>query len=250
MARLEALISQLAEDFGVVAKAMLTVARAFVVGGTTFDDASAAIDEVSRGLQVHVAGWVDETLPQIYADGAQDALRDLHMPPGALSVGTHEDALRTFQDELLGRLALATANISEDAKNILREAARRNLAKDASGGVMQGARGFEQELTEQGITFTDRAGRKWDPANYAEMVARTVSAEVQNTGHINTAAELGSGYVRVSDGKADSDAPCREADGQVWTLQYAMAHRIEHPGCRRSFAALPSTYDGKVDRGD
>ncbi len=106
-----------------------------------------------------------------------------------------------------------------------------------------------EEMRERGVRFTDRSGRRWKPRSYAAMLLRTAAVDTSNTANLTTAASLGSPGVRVSDGgPGDVDEPCKVADGQRWSTAYALRHKLEHPQCRRSFAPLPSTFAGKLDR--
>jgi len=48
--------------------------------------------------------------------------------------------------------------------------------------------------------------------------------------------------VQVSDG-TDFDDACREADGQVWSLDDAAANPLQHPRCTREFAPVLARQD-------
>lgn len=77
----------------------------------------------------------------------------------------------------------------------------------------------------------------------AYTIARTETGFAWNDGALSmygTAMEK----VYVYDG--DHDPECREADGQVWTIEYAKAHLLEHPNCVRSFG--PCLEDVEPDR--
>ena len=73
----------------------------------------------------------------------------------------------------------------------------------------------------------------------AETVALTEAVEAYNEGTITIGESRGDAAVFVEDGH-DHDAPCIEADGSVWPIDYARRHRTEHPRCRRSFTLLGS----------
>ena len=118
-------------------------------------------------------------------------------------------------------MAKATLNISDDAKDTIREIARRRLAASLDNGTnaRDEARRFEAEMLERGVSFIDRGGRKWNPRAYAEMTLRDATTDVSNEANLNTAAELGSPGVRVFDsGPGDTDEPCERANGQAWSL--------------------------------
>jgi len=68
----------------------------------------------------------------------------------------------------------------------------------------------------------------------AAIIARTESAKCYNIGAVDAWNNSGIvDKVRVSDG--DYDEKCQAADGQIWTLEYAKSHPIEHPNCVREF---------------
>jgi hypothetical protein len=252
--RFESLIGELAGAFETAAQAMLSIMLLFLAGRQGLDEAISAIDGVREALDEDSQAWVEDTLPEVYAEGMRTALLSDETPetdPNALAQDVHDEALDLFIDDLIGQLAAATRNISEQAKGSIREAARRNLSASLDEGTnaRQQAAEMERELRQKGVKFIDRRGRAWGPREYSEMVLRTHTIEVSNEANLNTAAELGSGYVDVFDGgPGDVDEPCKAANGQVWSLRYARAHRTEHPNCRRAFAPKPRGYDGPVDK--
>jgi hypothetical protein len=80
------------------------------------------------------------------------------------------------------------------------------------------------------------------------MVLRTRVATTLNIRYVNKAIVFGSQYVRVFDGEPGTVyEPCRIANGQVWHIAVAVTNLLQHPNCRRSFAALPPDYSGPVD---
>lgn len=68
-------------------------------------------------------------------------------------------------------------------------------------------------------------------------IARTETASIQNQGSLNRFKKNRITHVLVSDGH-DFDEACAEADGQIWTIEYASTHELEHPNCTRSFSPI------------
>jgi len=68
-------------------------------------------------------------------------------------------------------------------------------------------------------------------------IARTETATIQNQATLNRFHKNDIAQVRVVDG-VDFDAPCREANGQIWSVDYAKSHELEHPNCTRTFAPI------------
>jgi hypothetical protein len=73
-------------------------------------------------------------------------------------------------------------------------------------------------------------------ADRALMIARTETAIGVNHGQLIGYAAAGFDKVEVSDG--DGDDECAAADGQIWTIDEAMANPIAHPNCTRSFSPV------------
>ncbi len=77
---------------------------------------------------------------------------------------------------------------------------------------------------------------EWSDGQVA-AIADSEATHAYNEGVLTVAEMSGVAQVYVSDGD-DSDEPCAEANGSVWTVEQARANRIEHPRCRRAFLPL------------
>jgi HK97 family phage portal protein len=125
------------------------------------------------------------------------------------------------------------------------------LAKDQSQRP-EGAAGivktFKAEVMQQ-ILRMQRSGTTQAEVNKAiqEATAKWTAGRALNVA-VNEAtiaynhgtalvADANGLNVLVSDGE-DFDEPCAEANGQVWTTQYALDHLQQHPNCRRGFVPV------------
>lgn len=79
--------------------------------------------------------------------------------------------------------------------------------------------------------------------DHADGIALTEVTRAYNVGTLEVAKATGSTHVAVSDGQ-DHDEPCKEADGQVWTIDQAAKRPLEHPRCRRAFVPIPKPQEG------
>jgi hypothetical protein len=70
----------------------------------------------------------------------------------------------------------------------------------------------------------------------ADRIARSETAIAYNYGNTLGYSQAGVTHVQVSDG--DGDEACKAANGQVWTIEQALANPIEHPGCERDFSPI------------
>ncbi len=86
-----------------------------------------------------------------------------------------------------------------------------------------------------------------DKAYEYTRIARTETARIQNQGTLNRYKLNGITHVNVIDG-TDFDEACAEANGQVWTVEYAQAHELEHPNCTRTFSpVVPDDWEPPAD---
>lgn len=70
----------------------------------------------------------------------------------------------------------------------------------------------------------------------ADRIARTETAIAYNYGNVFGYRQAGVEKVEVSDG--DDDEECAAADGQIWTLEEALAKPLAHPNCERDFSPV------------
>jgi HK97 family phage portal protein len=74
-------------------------------------------------------------------------------------------------------------------------------------------------------------------ANKADMISITEATRGYNEATLAVAEQSGASHVLVSDG-TDDDAPCIEANGEIWPLSEAKERILEHPRCRRAFVPI------------
>lgn len=188
-------------------------------------DLRAAVETVADALQVDTDGAVRRAVAEAYARGRQAAVADV----GALDAGRE----RFARDHLPNAPAVdrLAADFSETNRPLYQRITRsvvdayQRITGRASGGVLLGAATRRQasqraldQLASRGITsFTDRAGRSWDMASYAEMAVRSVTARAAVDAHVDALVELGEQLVIVSD--APLECPlCAPWEGEVLAI--------------------------------
>ena len=72
-------------------------------------------------------------------------------------------------------------------------------------------------------------------------IARTETARIQNQGTLNRYGKNNITHVNVIDGD-EFDDRCAAANGQVWTVEFAASHELEHPNCTRAFSPVITDY--------
>lgn len=248
---------RLVERFSAAEAAITSVIASALVGGLSAKAMRSALSEISAvigELMGEVVRWTEVVVPRIYRAGLERASASMGLPdhPAALrrltSSQDQRQSLQALGEALVEDMAAATDNMSKDAKRVLRQiGATRQREAMARVNPRAAVSDFASEMEESGLAFVDRARRRWDPRDYAEMALRAQTGSILNAASVNAAIELGSPGVRVFDGTEDDDA-CREANGQTWSLAVAGANLIEHPNCVRAFSPLPASRSVTLDR--
>jgi SPP1 gp7 family putative phage head morphogenesis protein len=154
--------------------------------------------------------WTD-TMRQSFADSAS-----------VMGMNIAWDVANPRVQDTISGLAERVVMIDDSTKNMVRAA----VARQTSEG-----------RTMDQLAADIRAGNvEAFSKSRAVTIARTESAVAYSQGSVLAYRDAGIEKVEVMDGK-DFDDACRLANGQIWSLDYAMGHSIQHPNCTR--ALLP-----------
>ena len=118
--------------------------------------------------------------------------------------------------------------MTETTKADVSELMRRVLEGDEGAG----------SAAELGDTIAEKVRERFDGyADWrADRIARTETGYAYNFGNLFGYRQAGVDDVEVSDG--DEDEACAAADGQVWSLEEALANPLAHPNCERDFSPV------------
>jgi hypothetical protein len=204
---------------------------------------AAEIERLEREIQLTLKGvesrsdqWVRREMASLFGEGVTYA--SLALREKTFMSALTRSALAQLQQDTFLDLARATQFIGADVKRSISEVASRfiQLQIEEGLGISVAKRQMREELRDLGVRFTDRSGKRWRLDRYSEMVVRTKSAQAFNTGTVMRARELGVGRFRVLDGTRDR--VCQEANGKIWTAQWALENPVGHPNCTRAFAPV------------
>ncbi len=122
-------------------------------------------------------------------------------------------------------------------------AARAEIGQIITEGIEQGLYAGDIETKKGTYPKGSTAARLkkffHERKSHAAMVARTETQHIRSTAKLNRWKKDGYGLVYVRDG--DGGGPCdicKDKNGQVWTIDYAMTHVNEHPNCVRRFTPV------------
>lgn len=214
-----------------------------------------------NALTQRIDAWSTREIPSAYVQGrlaAQALLNDarLELTPfddEAMALISRDTAdrlgasMRATREDFLRRRGWTEGLLNKNLRAVSPEAVPKALRNALLRGDLTPttfAQAVQERVWQGDLLATDAAGRRWQPEAYARMVVRTRTAEAFNAGTLNYLSQTGVGRVEVSDG--DQDATCAHANGQVWTVEYAMQNILAHPNCTRHFYPVPGR--GRADR--
>lgn len=190
--------------------------------------------------------WITNQLPVIYANGAAASIVGGEAFAWSLP---HVEAVQSLATRTWDDVAAKLANMDATGRRALRE-----MARDAARGALlesktaaQAGRSIEHWAAQQGVgAVTYANGAVHAVGDYADTLARTVTATAYNEGTFTQCRADGFEWVEVYDGPDcgwtghhDSD----KANGTVRRLEDAESNPISHPRCARSFAPAVDVVD-------
>ncbi|MGW4648051.1 phage minor capsid protein [Kitasatospora sp. NPDC004289] len=184
----------------------------------------AAVGRTVDALQRDADGAIRDAVTEAYRRGDRAAVADMMLPEGQRAAALRDLPNAAAADRL------ANAAVAEQQpvyRRILRAVPDiyRAVITRASGTVLLGTQTRRQAaqralngFAARGVTgFTDRAGRNWGMASYAEMAVRSATGRAAIEGHTDRLRALGQRLVIVSD--APLECPlCAPWEGKVLTL--------------------------------
>lgn len=171
----------------------------------------------------------------------------------------HTQAVRVLADSLVGRLDDAVTHVGRQVDDVFRREQLRATAQMliTQGDVRTASRALADQLTAQGVkAFTDRAGRQWGLANYAEMAIRTVSRQAVTEGTKNALLERHVDLVTMSSHASSCDQ-CAPLEGKTFSLTgltpgYPVLESPPpiHPRCRHVIFPAAANLDLALNEGE
>jgi len=209
------------------------------------------VQHITEELLDGTRTWVEQAVPRVYRQGLDEAERQLQKAGLAPRFGfgaVHQQAVKLLADNTFQRLTDVVQVIGRRVEDVYREVALETTRQSIIGykTVQEVAREFKDNLRARGITgFTDAAGRRWNMSTYAEMVARTTTAEAHWQGTANRLLESGHDLVKVST-HGSACEKCQPWEGKILsltgktpgypTLAEAKEAGLLHPRCRHTYS--------------
>lgn len=207
------------------------------------------LDELNAGTRE----WLAAKLPEVHALGAARAAEAV----GSAFAWTqpHVDAVQALAAQTWGEVAPNLREVRASSRTAIRSLTRDSVRSILlEGQTGSGAsRALEAAANRAGLwSVTYGNGARVGMGDYADMLARTVSANAYNAGTLTQTIGDGFEWVEIFDGPDcgwTSHADPDKANGTVRPVADAVENSISHPRCARSFApAVGVTSQAEADR--
>lgn len=257
------------------------IARAVAAGVDTPDGAvtdAARFQEVLAAIDRTLAR-MDEAAPALFDKAVASAYQQGATAAGAEALAAGISADRTLGGAQASRAVQALvedniAAVTGQRPRLLRSVrdVYQAVTAETVGPMLAGvdtrrdaARSALRRYADRGVLgFTDRAGRRWDLASYAEMSARTTAGQAAVQGHTAQLRDLGMDLVKVSSSPESCDecgpwqgrvlsltggTTGRLADGTTvaGTIDYARSQGLLHPNCSHSVGLYVPGHSRKAE---
>ncbi|MDO6355121.1 polymorphic toxin type 50 domain-containing protein [Caloramator sp. CAR-1] len=228
-----------------------------------YKDQLKQIMKILNQIDKDAAKWIQEIIPQVYQENYTQVLAYINkvgmqreIRPEFAQV--HQRAIDVIAQNMYDNLRQATQFAGRRINDYYRQAALEASAKKYAAGqtVKDMSKELQQKLLSQGLTgFKDKLGREWRLDTYAEMVARTTTAEIASVATLNTCEEAGIDLVRITTHYPTCEK-CAPLQGKVFSISGKDKRypKLEdryrppiHPNCRHSLQPYVREFDDNAE---
>lgn len=245
------------------------IAAKRVVGRTAAYEETLLRDvyRILTGLREQSYSWAEQVIPRVYSEAAADALRRWQELTGrapqlsASFARIHRSAVQVLVTNFQGQIDDALTYVGRRVRDEWRRVQLQVIAQKLTTGltVREAQKAFQERVAEEGLgAFRDSLGRVWRLDRYAEMVARTVTAEATNAGIINQTLAAGGDLVWIAPHFAPCER-CASLENRVYSitgrtpgypvLEVAYGGYLQiHPNCQHRASPYVRELDPNPER--
>lgn len=256
-------IKQLIKLYIRAEKRLINIISTKTVKGQVTDFYRALLKEVKielMKLQVQTSKLSKDIVKELYLDAYEKSLELLeiaNIKDGFTSL--HTDAIDILTENLVNNFSEVNNQVGRKIEDTIREIGLTNAQlKFATGQTIKELqKELRETLVNEGIGgITDKRGRVIPFTVYAELLARSIVAETQNTSILNVAKEYKKDLVIMSEHKSACSV-CQKYEGKIYSIsgddkRYPKLNTIPgfnkgynniHPRCRHRISVYIEKYN-------
>ncbi|PWL55282.1 MAG: phage capsid protein [Clostridium cadaveris] len=256
-------IKQLIKLYIRAEKRLINIISSKTVKGQVTDFYRALLKEVKielMKLQVQTSKLSKDIVEELYIEAYKKSLELLeisNIKDGFTSL--HTDAIEILTENLVNNFSEVNNQVGRKIEGTIRDIGLTNAQLKFATG--QTIKEFQKELREalinEGIGgITDKRGRVIPFVVYADLLARSIVAETQNTSILNVAKEYNKDLVKMTEHKTACPV-CQKYEGKIYSISgkdkrypklstipgFNKGYNNIHPRCRHRISVYIEKYN-------
>ena len=256
-------IKQLIKLYIRAEKRLINIISTKTVKGQVTDFYRALLKEVKIELiklQVQTSKLSKDIVKELYLEAYEKSLELLevaNVKDGFTSL--HTDAIKILTENLVNNFSEVNNQVGRKIEDTIRDIGLTNASMKFATGqtIKELQKELRESLINKGIGgITDKRGRVINFVVYADLLARSIVAETQNTSILNVAKEYNKDLVIMSEHKSACPV-CQKYEGKIYSIsgndkRYTKLNTIPgfnkgynniHPRCRHRISVYIEKYN-------
>lgn len=226
------------------------------------------VDQILQDLDNSTKSWIEQNIPEAYRSGAFDVVKEMQAMGVEVKYTAfsqlHQKAVEVIASETYTQFATALKTVKMDILGTFNAALKQELVQEfAKNTITGGTRkdlvdNIKNIISDRGISsLEDKGGRRWQLDRYAEMLARTKTAEATRIGGENRMLENNQDLAQITVHYTSCDS-CNAVEGKIYSLTgktkgYPTLDKLKEesahlfgPNCRHRSVPYIAKYDPKA----
>ncbi len=225
---------------------------------TFYEEMLKQVQQEILKLQIYNTQWATDITKQLYEQAYKEALSDLGISDNTLTQ-LHKEAIELIANNLVNNLNSSTDLVGRRIEDSIREIGLNDASMKLANGntIKQMQKELANNLIDTGLGgIKDKLGRTISMTAYAELLARSIVAETQNTCVKNTMKEHDKDLVKMTQHYTACPV-CVPYEGRVYSLSgsdtrfpsinnvpgFASGYNNIHPRCRHRITPYIEKYN-------
>lgn len=201
----------------------------------------------------------EDIVKDLYQEAYEKAKRVLQIDISDSFASLHTDAINILTENLINNFAEVNYMVGRQIEDTLRDIGLTKASTKFATGqtIKELQKELKQKLVDEGIGgILAKNGRVIPYKSYANLLARSIVAETQNTSVLNVAKEHKHDLVKMSDHKTACEV-CKKYEAKIYSISgkderypylksipgFNKGYNNIHPNCRHRFSIFVQKYN-------
>lgn len=255
-------INQLIKLYKQAEKRLIKIISTKTIKGQVTDFYESLLKQVRLELailQIQSTKLSKDIVNELYKEAYKSSIKAIDEDIDSGFSRLHIDAINTLTENLINNFAEVNNQVGRKIEDTIRGIGLTNAQMKFATGqtIKQLQKELREALINEGIGgITDKLGRVIPFTVYAELLARSIVAETQNTSIVNVAKEYGHDLVKMTEHKSACPI-CQKYEGRIYSISgkdkrypylksipgFNKGYNNIHPRCRHRCTVYVEKYN-------